>query len=73
MDMPSHLQALSVMVTMASVAGVLLLLLLAGQLLRGRLRDALRTGIVGVLLVAVAFAVAIPVGLTPIAGLLPPP
>jgi hypothetical protein len=73
MNIPAHLQILLGVITLASIGSVLLLVVLTGQLLRGRIRAALRTTIATGVIVVVAFAAALPSGLTPIADVMPPP
>ncbi|WP_341994743.1 hypothetical protein MRBLWH7_002400 [Microbacterium sp. LWH7-1.2] len=73
MDIPADLQILLGFITIASIGSVLLLVVLMVQLLRGRVRAALRTTIATGLLVAGAFMAALPLGVTPIADVMPPP
>jgi hypothetical protein len=62
MSIPVHLLPLIAVVTIASVMTVLLLPVLAGQLLTGRLASAARTTGLAAVLVVVAYATAIPLG-----------
>ncbi|KQP73509.1 hypothetical protein ASF40_20465 [Microbacterium sp. Leaf288] len=73
MDIPTHLQVTTGVVTVASIASVLLLVAAARQVLHGRLRAAAHTVIAAGLLSVVAIAAAVPLGLTPVSELMPSP
>lgn len=73
MNIPEHVQILAGIIALTSIGSVLLLVVLTMHLLRGRIRAALRTTIAAGVLGVVAFAAALPLGLAPIAHIMPAP
>ncbi|WP_426321879.1 hypothetical protein [Microbacterium sp. E-13] len=73
MDIPTHLHVTTGVVAVASIASILLLVAVARQALHGRIRAAARTVVAAGLLVVVAIAAAVPLGLTAVSELMPSP
>ena len=73
MDIPTHLHVMTGVVAVASIVSVLLLMAVARQALHGRLRAAARRAVAAGLLVVVAIAAAVPLGLAPVSELMPSP
>ncbi|MFF2486268.1 hypothetical protein ACFVSU_07715 [Microbacterium sp. NPDC058062] len=68
MNVTGHLQPLITITAITSTTTVILLLVLAGQLLRGRLRRAAGSLAAIALLTVVGLAAALPLGNTPLIG-----
>ena len=73
MDIPIDLHITAGVAGIVTVAGLLLLVVAVRQLLHGRVRAAARTTAVAGVLAVVAFTAALPLGLTPLTELIPPP
>ena len=71
MNVTAHLEPLVAVTAIASVATVMLILVLVRQLLRGRLRRALGSLAAVALLAAVGLAAALPLANTPVIGMPP--
>jgi hypothetical protein len=71
MNVTAHLEPLVAVTTIASVATVMLVLVLVGQLLRGKLRRALGSLAAIALLTAVGLGAAFPLANTPLIGVPP--